>query len=167
MNIFKSVFHALNAKRVKYMVAGGIAVNLYGIDRATADLDIAILLDAGNVERFIHAANELGLRPRIPAKLEDFADPEKRRAWIAEKGMKVFSLLDPKNPFFLIDVFTEVTFDFTEAYRRRNTVRFENTAIPLVPLDILIEMKRDTGRPQDRADVFYLTRIREIHEDDG
>lgn len=148
------------------MVAGGIAVNLYGIDRATADLDIAILLDAGNVERFVHVAKELGLKPKIPAKLEDFAEPDKRKAWITEKGMMVFSLFDPKNPFFLIDVFTEVAFDFTKAYRRKKTVHFENTAIPLVPLDILIEMKRDTGRPQDQADVFYLTRIQEIHKDD-
>ncbi len=29
------------------MVAGGIAVNLYGIERATADLDIALELEEG------------------------------------------------------------------------------------------------------------------------
>lgn len=166
MNVFKNIFDALNKGRVKYMVAGGIAVNLHGIERATADLNLVILLETGNVARFIRVARELGLKPKIPAKLEDFLDPDKRMAWITEKGMKVFSLFDPKNPFFLIDIFTEVTFDFTNGYKRRKTVRFEDTAIPLVPLDILIEMKKNTGRLQDEADVFYLKRIQEVSEDE-
>jgi hypothetical protein len=53
-------------------------------------------------------------------------------------------------------------FDFDEAYGRKEMVRFENTAIPLVPLDTLMEMKMGTGRPQDEADLFYLKRIQEM-----
>jgi hypothetical protein len=33
VDIFKSIF-ALNGERVKYMLAGGFAVNLYGVERA-------------------------------------------------------------------------------------------------------------------------------------
>jgi len=40
MELFRKVFSAMNQERVKYMVAGGIAVNLFGIERAPADLDI-------------------------------------------------------------------------------------------------------------------------------
>jgi hypothetical protein len=35
-------------------------------------------------------------------KLEDFAEEEKRKGWINHKGMKVFSLYDSRNPFFII-----------------------------------------------------------------
>ena len=159
MDLFKTIFSALNQERVKYMVAGGIAVNLYGIERATADLDIVVLLEETNLTKFISVANKLGLKPKVPVRIEDILDPVKRRTWITEKGMRVFSLFDPKNPFFLIDVFTEFTFDFAAVYRRRGRVRLENTAIPLIPLDVLIEMKRGTGRPQDEADVFHLERM--------
>jgi hypothetical protein len=162
MDLFGKIFGALNQARVKYMVAGGIAVNMYGIERATADLDIVMLLEEGNLSRFVSVAGNLGLKPKMPVDLKHFLDPLKRSVWVAEKGMKVFSLFDPKNPFFLIDVFAEVPFDFDTVYRRRKKVRLEDTVIPLVPLETLIEMKRDTGRPQDEADVFYLEKIRKM-----
>jgi len=47
MHLFKKLFLSLNKASIKYMVAGGIAVNLYGIERATADLDIALELEKG------------------------------------------------------------------------------------------------------------------------
>jgi hypothetical protein len=161
MELFSKIFSAMNQDRVKYMVAGGVAVNLYGIERATADLDIVVLLEEANLSKFVSVAKKLGLKPKIPVQLTDLIDAEKRRKWIKEKGMKVFSLFDPQNPFFLIDVFTEFDFPFRDVYERRNKIRFENTVIPLIPLDTLIEMKRGTGRPQDESDVYYLERIRE------
>jgi len=166
MNIFKDIFGALNQRGVKYLVAGGIAVNLYGIERATADLDIVVFLERENLARFISVAHGMGLKPKIRARLEDLLDTDKRIAWIVEKGMRAFSLFDPKNPFFLIDVLIEFAFDFDEAYGRKETVCFENTAIPLVPLDTLMEMKIGTGRPQDEADLSYLKRIQEMVENE-
>ncbi len=159
MQLFKILFSSLNKASIKYMVAGGIAVNLYGIERATADVDIALELERRNILRFITVAEKLGLRPKIPVKLGDFIDPEKRRGWRMDKGMLVFSLYDPKNPFFLIDIFTEIPFDFDAIYKQRKKVKFENIFIPVVPIKELIAMKEKSDRPQDRADVFYLKKI--------
>jgi len=99
------------------------------------------------------------LRPKIPVKLGDFIDPEKRRSWRMDKGMLVFSLYDPKNPFFLVDIFTEMPFDFNTVYKLRKKIKFENVFIPVVPIKKLIAMKEKSDRPQDRADVFYLKKI--------
>jgi hypothetical protein len=159
MELFKDLFSSLNQASIKYMVAGGIAVNLYGIERATADVDIVLELEKGNLSKFIRVAKKLGLKPKIPVKLDDFIDPERRKGWIMDKGMMVFSLYDPKNPFFLIDIFTEIPFDFDEVYRQRNRISFENIVIPVVPIKKLIAMKEESDRPQDRADVFYLKKI--------
>ncbi len=71
----------------------------------------------------------------------------------------VFSLFDPENPFFLLDVFVEMPFNFNEAYNQREKMKFEDTEIPIVPMKELIAMKKRAGRPQDRADVFYLEKI--------
>jgi hypothetical protein len=159
MELFKKLFAFLNRGSVKYMVAGGIAVNLYGIERSTADIDIVLKLEKANVLRFIKLAKRLGLKPKVPVKLDDFVDPGKRDSWISEKGMTVFSLYDPKTPFFLIDIFVESPFDFDEVYRRRKKIRSEDTVIPVVPINELILMKEKSNRPQDRADVFYLRKI--------
>jgi len=141
------------------MVAGGIAVNLYGIERATADVDIVLELGKGNLLKFIEVAEKLGLKPKIPVKLKDFIEPEKRKRWRTDKGMMVFSLYDPKNPFLLIDIFTKLPFDFDAVYKQRKKIKFGNTFIPVVPINELIAMKEKSDRPQDRADVFYLKKI--------
>ena len=159
MQLFKTLFSSLNTASIKYMVAGGIAVNLYGIERATADVDIVLELEEGNLLKFIGVTEKLSLRPKIPVRLEDFIDPEKRKSWRMNKGMMVFSLYDPKNPFFLIDIFTEIPFDFDVVYKQRKKIKFENIFIPVVPIKELITMKEKSGRPQDRADVFYLKKI--------
>ena len=74
MRPFKKLFSTLNQKKVKYMVAGGIAVNLYGIERATADVDIIIKLVDANLRNFVEAMKGLGLKPKIPVRLDDFLD---------------------------------------------------------------------------------------------
>ena len=122
------------------MVAGGIAVNLYGIERATADIDIVVNLEKNNLSKFIRVAKKLGLKPKVPVTLDDFTDSEKRKSWIADKGMMVFSLYDTKNPFFLIDIFVEVPFDFDGVYKQRKKIRLEDTIIPVVPIKTLIGM---------------------------
>ena len=159
MNLFKQLFVSLNKKRVKYLVAGGVAVNLYGVERATADIDLVVKLSRDNVGRFIEAAKELELIPRVPVKLEDFADVKNRNTWIKEKNMMVFTLLDKKTPFFSLDIFVEVPFDFEDVYARRVNMKFEGVKVSVVPVRDLINMKKDTGRPQDKADVYYLSRI--------
>ena len=159
MQLFKNLFSSLNKESVKYMVAGGIAVNLYGIERATADIDIILKLDKKNLLKFVKVAKKLGLKPKLPLALDDFIDAERRKGWIVDKDMVVYSLYDAKNPFFLLDIFVEEPFDFDEVYEKRKKIEFENTIIPLVPIKVLIAMKEKSDRPQDKADTFYLKKI--------
>jgi len=152
---------------VKYLVAGGIAVNLYGIERATADIDIVLKVDEKNLSKFVRVAKKLGLQPRLPLALDDLIDGEKRKSWIVDKDMVVYSLYDAKNPFFLLDIFVQEPFHFEEVYEKRKKIEFENTVIPLVPIKALIAMKENSDRPQDKADVFYLKKIAEDWQHEG
>ena len=110
---------------------------------------------------------KLGLKPKIAVKLEDFIDVQKRKEWIAEKGMMVFSLYDPKNTFFLLDILVQVPFDFDRVYKRRKRMKFDDTFIPVVPIQELIRMKEKSNRPQDRSDIFYLKKIMADWKDEG
>jgi len=159
MQLFKNLFSALNEESVKYLVGGGVAVNLYGIERATADIDIVLKLDEKNLLKFVKVAKKLGLKPKLPLPLDDLMDREKRKSWTTDKNMVVYSLYDARNPFFLLDIFVEEPFNFDEVYGERKKIEFENTITPLVPIKALIAMKEKSERPQDQADVFYLKKI--------
>lgn len=141
------------------MVAGGVAVNLYGVERATHDVDMVIKLSPDNVKKFIQAVKKLKLTPRVPVPLDAFADENKRKEWVEEKNMMAFTLLDRENPYFVLDVFVEIPFDFDRVYARRKKLKFEGIEVSVVPIQDLILMKKETGRPQDKADVYYLSRI--------
>lgn len=156
---FLKLFSTLNNKKIRYLVAGGVAVNLYGIERATGDIDIVVHLERHNLEKLVEVMKELGFKPKIPVKLEYLCSKEMRDKWVREKGMKVFSVYDPQNPYFLLDVFVEEPFDFDKVYEERKNIRAGNVRIPLVPIKRLIEMKKKVGRPQDIADVYYLRKI--------
>lgn len=48
MTVFEKVFRELNKTNVKYLVIGGVAVNLHGYVRFTGDLDLLLLLSKEN-----------------------------------------------------------------------------------------------------------------------
>jgi hypothetical protein len=54
-----------------------------------------------------------GLKPRVPAAIEDFADPAKRDEWFQQRNMLVFQLWHPMDAFCTVDVFTRnpIAFD--------------------------------------------------------
>jgi hypothetical protein len=158
---FLDLFNALNSKEVQYLVVGGWAVNLYGIERATGDLDLVVYLEQQNLEKFIEVMERFRFKPKAPVAMIEFTIEEKRREWSEEKGMMVFSFFDPQNPFVLLDVFINVPFDFNSVYSARSTIRAGKTEIPVVPLATLIEMKKQAGRPQDLSDLYYLKQLQE------
>lgn len=45
---YLAIFKKLNEKEIRYIVAGGIAVNLYGIPRMTYDVDLILDLEDKN-----------------------------------------------------------------------------------------------------------------------
>jgi hypothetical protein len=48
---FKEFIRLLNSAKVKYVVLGGWAVNLYSNPRATADIDFFVSIDEKNVQK--------------------------------------------------------------------------------------------------------------------
>ncbi len=57
----QSVFASFQKNDVKYVIIGGIAAVLYGVPRATFDLDVLIEPTRQNAERLLRAMIEAGL----------------------------------------------------------------------------------------------------------
>ena len=171
MSIYLPVFESLNASGNRYVVVGGVATVLHGHARLTADVDIILDLQPEAAHSAMEALRSLGLRPRIPVDITDFADAAKRQRWIDEKGMQVFSLWDPAQPLREVDIFVSHPVDFEGLWERSKLVELESTKIHIAAISDLIALKRLAGRPQDLQDIEVLERIQELErggaEDDN
>ncbi len=161
---YLDIISALNRKKVKFVVIGGVAVNLYGIPRMTVDLDIAADLSEGNLKKILKIMKERKFKPQIPVDPEDLLDVRKRSEWISEKNMLVFTFENPDKPFEILDILLESSIPFKKMYERKIILNAQGIEIPLISKDDLIEMKKISGRKQDKSDVEILKRITKIEK---
>lgn len=156
---YREIFEALHRAGVRYPVAGGVALNLHGVPRMTADLDLALAPDAGNREAAVRALEARGLRPALPVSARDVLDPAIRRRWREEKNRIAFPFCNPDRPFESVDLRIHVELDFEGAWERRASVAVSGTLVPVLGLQDLIQLKRSAGRTQDLADADALPRL--------
>ena len=157
--ILDKVFREFNKKKVRYLVAGGVAVTLHGNPRFTKDLDLFIDPHEDNVRRVVEAFKTLGFVPRVPVKAKEFISANNRAKWQKEKGMLAFTFINPKNPFENVDLLFYAPMSFESAYRRKKTFRSNRISVPTVAVKDLIRMKRNAGRPHDLDDLAILNQI--------
>lgn len=158
--LYEDVFRKFESAGVRYLVVGGIAVNLYGYARLTVDLDLMLDLSQENLLKVVGAMEVMGYAPRVPVNARDLASDEKRKSWMKEKGALVFTFTDPKVPFRQIDIFLENPIDFEQAYKRRRQFELEDIRVPAVSIDDLIQMKSGAARPRDQEDIHHLKEIK-------
>lgn len=94
--------------------------------------------------------------------MEALGDPAQRKTWIKDKGMKVFSIYDPKKDFECIDVMIQNDLDFSKAYRDRKMVPSGKIKLPLVSISDLIRLKKIAGRQRDLLDIQALNEVRRL-----
>lgn len=161
---FETVFKALNSKRVKYMVVGGVAAFMHGVPRGTHDLDLLVELSSGNVRKLVSVLDTLGYLPRLPVKPIDLANAKKRKACIKDKHMKDFTFFDNKNPLHQIDIILLSSLSYAEASKTMQVRDYGGVPVPLISIENLIKMKQGTGRTIDESDAEILKRIRKMGE---
>ncbi len=156
---FDALVRALEQAKVRFLVAGGLAVNAHGYLRFTRDVDLVVQLAPGNVTSAFAALAAIGYRPIVPVTGADFADDRTRAGWIRDKGMTVLNFWSEVHRDMPIDVFVTEPFDFDVEYDRALVKPLGAIAVRFVSIPTLIRMKELAGRPQDRIDIDYLRRI--------
>ena len=159
VSLFESLFAALNRGGVRYVVVGGVATVLHGYARLTVDVDLVVDLASAQAAKAIEVLTAVGLVPRVPVNAAEFADAGKRESWIRDKNMRVFTMLDPRNPMRQVDLFVEPPMDFEGLWARAELVHLEHTDVRIAAIRDLVAMKRIAGRPQDIADIEALEAI--------
>lgn len=148
------VVRALQAARVRFAVAGGYAVALYGAVRGTVDLDLVLALDEQNYAAAEAALASIGLSSRLPVSAEDVF--RFRREYIENKNLIAWSFHDAADPTRLVDIV--ITYEKKRLAVKR--VDYRGTSIPLLSKRELIRMKELAGRPQDLEDARALRSLK-------
>lgn len=157
---YLGIFRKLNEEGIRYLVVGGVAMNLLGVPRATYDIDILIDLEDDNINALMRLMKEWGFKPKVPISVMDFADKAKRDDWIRTKNMKAFNLVNARWALSEIDIIIDAPVGYTEARKRARKITVQGVPIPVISIDDLIIMKRAAGRALDKADIQYLRKVK-------
>lgn len=158
---FLSVLTAFQQLGVRYVLVGGLAVVLHGIDRLTADIDLVVDLAPEHAAKAVEALLTLGLRAQPPVDPRKFADPAMREKWRQESGMVVLSFWDPENRRPTVDLFADYPLDFALLFRDAVLMPLNGTVVRVASVEHLISIKQATGRPKDLEDAARLIKRRD------
>jgi hypothetical protein len=137
----QSVFASFQRYEVKYLVIDGIAAVLYGVPRATFDLDILIEPNGDNSQRLLDALANAKLGTASMTTAEEILATE----------ITVFK------DRIRLDVQTSTPgLVFAGAWERRVTMSYRGQQFYVVARDDLIASKRAAGRTVDLEDVRIL-----------
>lgn len=153
------MFKTLDEAGVRYVVVGGLAVLLHGIDRVTADVGLVVDLAGEEAGKAVKALTDAGLKAALPVDPSLLADPAVRRRWRDEQGLVVLSFWDPENRRPTVDLFTEAPLDFPDLWAAAETMTISGCRIRVASMPHLIEIKRRAGRPRDVEDVARLEQL--------
>ncbi len=149
---YYKVFKALEG--IDYAVVGGFAVALHGATRGTVDLDVVISFRREEFLRVEAALLGIGLSPRVPLKATEVF--EFRKDYIQKRNLIAWSFVNTSKPIEVVDII--LTHD--RKTMKTKTLDVRGIKIPVASIADLIQMKKQSGRPQDLEDIKMLEAIR-------
>ena len=162
MNIYAEIFKAFNNAKIEYLIVGGVAVNLYGYNRFTGDIDILLALDKKNLEKMDKLMKKLGYTPRPPVEIHELTDTSKLKTWIKGKGLKAYTFINSRRPQMDIDILVEESLVFGKQYSKKTKIKVWDIMLPVISLQNLINMKKKTNRQKDMEDVKALLELKNL-----
>jgi hypothetical protein len=159
---YYDILDKLYRTNVRYLIVGGLAVNLHGVPRVTQDIDLIISTDLQNVEILCNCLKELGYVPRLPENPLDIAQKDVRKEWIEKRNLKAFSFYHQKDNYKVIDIVLDSPLDFEKAFLQKTSIKVRDITIYTAGISDLIKMKQAAGRPQDISDIQMLKESQDI-----
>lgn len=153
---FIGLFAILAAARVRFVLVGGLALVLHGLDRLTADVDLVIDLSTESARAAVQALTAEGYRPLAPVDPIALADPAQRLEWQSARHMQVFSFWDSTNTRPTIDIMLAPPVPFEELWSSAFVMDIGGHEVHVASIEHLIRMKTAAGRAQDLADIEQL-----------
>jgi len=148
------VLRALDREKVRYVLVGGVAVNLHGLGRTTQDLDLFLSPEPMNIERLKTALSSVFADPSIAEiSAEDLAGDYPTVRYV------------PPDESFVIDLMARLGEAFRYDDLESEDMQVEGVRVSVATPRTLYRMKKDTLRPIDRMDAEALRRKFQLEED--
>jgi len=148
--LLNNLYLQLKKHRVRYLVVGGMAVNYYGIIRATKDIDLFVEATGENMINLLQAMEAAGFETAQETTPEE----------MLKVDLTVFK------DIIRVDVMTKVAgVDFEKAWKNRQNLEIRRNHIFVLHIDDLIASKRGTGRVIDEQDIAQLLMMKEIENE--
>lgn len=157
---YLDLFSALNRHHVDYVLIGGLAVSLHGIERATMDIDVTVAMTPENLSALVGMARELGMTPMLPVELDTLTDIDQLARWHRERNLEAFALRAPGAAGVTLDVLLFPPVDFSALREHAITLQAGTVPVVVASIDDLIALKQAVGRPIDLADIEHLMRLK-------
>lgn len=153
MTALSRVCNALRDAGVRYAVAGGHAVALHGAVRGTVDIDVVLNWTRASLGKAEKALAGIGLVSRLPVSADEIF--RFRDEYIENRNLIAWNFYNPHDLSEQVDII--ISYDL----RGKRTKRIDLAEGPIQILSIknLIDMKTESGRPQDREDVAALEKL--------
>lgn len=158
---YDEFFSRLYRNEVKYLLGGGHAVNIYGVNRSTYDIDILADLSDENLAKLLNTLKELKMIPQLPVDINDIKSEQIRNRWINDKNLIVFSLYKQDEPYHTVDIFLKQLINFDEIYNRKKIIKYNDFEIYVINKEDLINLKLMANRKKDIIDIEELRKLDE------
>ncbi len=153
LEILADICERFNEEQVKYVVCGAFAGKLHGIEeiskqfRPTKDYDFIIDGSKENVKKIKAALKDLF------TKIEDLQDDE-------FEEYTTIQVVEEKNDLVL-DLIKEMWgMNYSYVIKDAVIIELKDVKIPVISINNLLCMKKNSFRPQDRFDIYWLTKIK-------
>lgn len=150
---------ALADAHIDFVIVGGLAMQMHGYGRQTYDVDVALAMNDGNLDKFVSLAAQLKLIPVIPEKLESLKNAAQLNRWHIEKGMVAFALRGPDD--LVLDILIRPVVAFDDLRENSVIKSFLGRRFRAAGLDDLLIMKRSAARPKDLIDIIAIEKLKQ------
>jgi predicted nucleotidyltransferase len=145
MKTFAELLVELSRSGVKYILVGGLAVDLCGYSRVTHDVDIIIEHSIPNINLLINLLLQFGEGSVRELTIQDFDLTEGCIRIVEEFPLDVFTIMQGN------------TYQDLEQYI--NIYELEGVEIPYLNAEGLIALKKHSMRSKDQVDIDVLAQI--------
>lgn len=144
---YEELLKLFNKYKVKYCIIGAFAVAHYVKPRYTKDIDILIESSTDNAEKIMNALNDFGFKD-LNLSSKDFRT----------KGNIIQLGYEPLR----VDIVTSLPgCSFDQVWKNKVVAEYGREKVFFIGLDELIQIKKLSGRPQDKVDLDLLIKVRE------
>jgi predicted nucleotidyltransferase len=150
----QKILHCLLNHQVEFILIGGYAINYYGYNRTTGDMDIWLKPDNTNKERLINALRSMNFEDEGLEIISTWDFTIAQKFYIGEKNQ-------PDRTDFM----TQISgINYSEAEKEVKEFETDGLRLPLIHINHLIINKKSSGRLKDLADVEKLEKILQIRK---